>query len=59
MDEDYVDKNIGLFYESDRDFISIGENHDAEPRISTSDYADRLCKNLRSFPKGRKNCYTL
>ncbi|KAF2323500.1 hypothetical protein GH714_035792 [Hevea brasiliensis] len=60
VNEDYVDENIGLLYNSDRGFISTGENHDTEPGISTSPhYTDRLCKNLRSFPTGKKNCYTL
>ncbi|KAJ9130023.1 hypothetical protein P3X46_035049 [Hevea brasiliensis] len=60
VDEDYLDENVGLHYKSDRDFISTGENYDVEPGfIETEDFFDRLCKNLRSFPTGKKNCYTL
>ncbi|KAJ9179271.1 hypothetical protein P3X46_011080 [Hevea brasiliensis] len=58
--EDYFDENTGLLYKSDRDFISSGENHDAESgSTSLEAFVERQCKNLRSFPTGKKNCYTL
>ncbi|XP_057998358.1 putative leucine-rich repeat receptor-like serine/threonine-protein kinase At2g19230 [Hevea brasiliensis] len=59
MDEDYVDENMGLLFKSDRDFISTGENHDTGIFISPKAFTDRLCKNLRSFPTEKKNCYIL
>ncbi|XP_058004048.1 putative leucine-rich repeat receptor-like protein kinase At2g19210 [Hevea brasiliensis] len=60
VNDDYVDDNVGLLYKSDRDFISTGENHDAELGSTQFEaFTERLCKNLRSFPTGRKNCYTL
>ncbi|KAF2294536.1 hypothetical protein GH714_012349 [Hevea brasiliensis] len=60
VNDDYVDDNVGLLYKSDRDFISTGENHDAElGSTQFESFTERLCKNLRSFPTGRKNCYTL
>ncbi|XP_058004062.1 putative leucine-rich repeat receptor-like protein kinase At2g19210 [Hevea brasiliensis] len=60
VNDDYVDDNVGLLYKSDRDFISTGENHNAELESTQFEvFTERLCKNLRSFPTGRKNCYTL
>ncbi|KAJ9130356.1 hypothetical protein P3X46_034685 [Hevea brasiliensis] len=35
VNEDYFDENIGLLWKSDRDFISSGENHDAEPGFTS------------------------
>ncbi|KAL4625123.1 hypothetical protein ACB092_05G001400 [Castanea dentata] len=59
--KDYLDDGTGIFYKSDTDFIDTGgtdsdispEHHD-----SNHDYG-RQTRNLRSFPQGKKNCYTL
>ncbi|XP_047057989.1 putative leucine-rich repeat receptor-like serine/threonine-protein kinase At2g19230 [Lolium rigidum] len=54
----YVDANTNLVYVSDAEFIDTGVSHN----IST-DYEDemrpRLYHDLRSFPTGVRNCYTV
>uniref|UniRef100_A0A2N9EIB0 Malectin-like domain-containing protein n=1 Tax=Fagus sylvatica TaxID=28930 RepID=A0A2N9EIB0_FAGSY len=57
---DYLDEGTGLFYKSDTGFIDTGTNNYTSPECNSSnpDYG-RLITNLRSFPNGTKNCYTL
>ncbi|XP_057998355.1 probable LRR receptor-like serine/threonine-protein kinase At1g05700 isoform X2 [Hevea brasiliensis] len=60
VDQDYFDGETGIFYKSDKDFISTGENDYISPEYDDKDpYFGRLVQSIRFFPKGRKNCYTL
>ncbi|KAJ9130022.1 hypothetical protein P3X46_035048 [Hevea brasiliensis] len=52
--QDYLDEETGIFYKSDKDFTSTGENEYIAPG-----YFGRIYQSVRFFPKGRKNCYTL
>uniref|UniRef100_A0A0E0ERB4 Protein kinase domain-containing protein n=1 Tax=Oryza meridionalis TaxID=40149 RepID=A0A0E0ERB4_9ORYZ len=54
----YLDEKTGLNYTSDDGYIYTGENHN----ISAKYNGQELFKtglNLRSFPTGGRNCYTL
>ncbi|XP_058004942.1 putative leucine-rich repeat receptor-like serine/threonine-protein kinase At2g19230 isoform X2 [Hevea brasiliensis] len=60
VDQDYFDEKTEIFYKSDKDFISTGENKYVSPEYEDEDpYFGRLFRSVRFFPKGRKNCYTL
>ncbi|KAL0010247.1 hypothetical protein SO802_005355 [Lithocarpus litseifolius] len=58
--EDYLDDVTGIFYKSDTGFIDTGTNSNISPENYNLnlDYG-RQTRNLRSFPQGKKNCYTL
>ncbi|XP_065638467.1 senescence-induced receptor-like serine/threonine-protein kinase [Quercus suber] len=58
--KDYADEGTGIFYRSDTDFIDTGTNSNISPedQYSNHDYGRQIA-NLRSFPQGKKNCYTL
>nr|GMC47579.1 putative leucine-rich repeat receptor-like protein kinase At2g19210 [Ipomoea batatas]GME10203.1 putative leucine-rich repeat receptor-like protein kinase At2g19210 [Ipomoea batatas] len=59
--EDYTDDKTGLRYISDSTFI--GDNNNAVQNTVSQYYQDRGLgrewRNLTSFPKGIRNCYTL
>ncbi|KAL4625900.1 hypothetical protein ACB092_05G058700 [Castanea dentata] len=59
---DYLDEGTGIFYKSDSGFIDTGTNNAISPEyyslMASPNYV-RQIKNLRSFPQGTKNCYTL
>ncbi|KAM3747460.1 hypothetical protein ACB098_05G037000 [Castanea mollissima] len=59
---DYLDEGTGIFYKSDSGFIDTGTNNAISPEyyslMASPNYV-RQMKNLRSFPQGTKNCYTL
>ncbi|KAM3747470.1 hypothetical protein ACB098_05G037600 [Castanea mollissima] len=57
---DYLDESTGIVYKSDKGFIDTGTNNEISPEYydSNPNYG-RLTRNLRSFPQGKKNCYTL
>lgn len=57
---DYWDESTDIFYKSDKGFIDTGTNNEISPEYydSNPDYGRQL-RNLRSFPQGSKNCYTL
>ena len=59
---DYLDESTGIFYKSDSGFIDTGTNNVISPEYYSSmvspTYVQQI-KNLRSFPQGTKNCYTL
>ncbi|XP_007024354.2 PREDICTED: probable LRR receptor-like serine/threonine-protein kinase At1g05700 [Theobroma cacao] len=62
VEEDYLNGETGIYYKSDKDFIETGENHDIPASASRNNYYVvqwREYGNLRSFPDGKKNCYTL
>ena len=59
---DYLDESTGIFYKSDSGFIDTGTNNVISPEYYSSMVSPtyvRQIKNLRSFPQGTKNCYTL
>ncbi|KAK0598219.1 hypothetical protein LWI29_032649 [Acer saccharum] len=53
------DNETGIFYETDAGYVDTGEVH----QISLHDFVHnrypQKLKNLRSFPQGTRNCYTL
>ena len=58
--KDYLDDVSGIFYKSDTGFIDTGTNSNISPEnyYPNPDFG-QLSRNLRSFPQGKKNCYTL
>ncbi|XP_038706279.1 probable LRR receptor-like serine/threonine-protein kinase At1g05700 isoform X2 [Tripterygium wilfordii] len=58
--EDYVDNVSGISYKSDLEFTNSGENREIQGGYISQDppYRPQL-NNVRSFPQGTKNCYTL
>ncbi|GMN37082.1 hypothetical protein TIFTF001_006526 [Ficus carica] len=54
----YTDEETGITYLSDSNFTDAGENRYVTPayRLQTG---ERQFWNVRSFPQGTKNCYTL
>nr|POF25148.1 putative leucine-rich repeat receptor-like serine/threonine-protein kinase [Quercus suber] len=56
-DEDYTDKETGIPYKSDKELIDTGIVNTI-PADSSTNLAQYL-KSLRSFPQGKRNCYTL
>ncbi|KAK1577467.1 hypothetical protein Q3G72_022015 [Acer saccharum] len=55
----YRDKVTGLVYESDTKYIDTGETHEINPDFTSDTYHRQQRYNLRSFPQGKRNCYTL
>ena len=55
-----MDDVSGIFYKSDTGFIDTGTNSNISPEnyYPNPDFG-QLSRNLRSFPQGKKNCYTL
>jgi len=59
-DEDYLDGNNRISYKSDKDFISTGKNMFVAPEYNlTNFYYGKMANSLRTFPEGKRNCYTL
>ncbi|KAH1048109.1 hypothetical protein J1N35_038893 [Gossypium stocksii] len=60
VEDDYFDNSTGLWFKSDTEFISSGENHDTFPEyfLNNEQFGKRY-ETVRSFPNGMKNCYTL
>ena len=56
-DEDYTDKETGIPYKSDKELIDTGIVNTI-PADSSANLA-QYSKSLRSFPQGKRNCYTL
>ncbi|XP_022154451.1 probable LRR receptor-like serine/threonine-protein kinase At1g05700 isoform X2 [Momordica charantia] len=54
----YTDKITGIKYVSDAEFIDTGELKDISPDY-TNRSAEKQFWNLRSFPEGIRNCYTI
>ncbi|KAG5537820.1 hypothetical protein RHGRI_025058 [Rhododendron griersonianum] len=55
---DYTDENTTISYNSDVGYIDTGTNHNISSDYMSADVSRRL-SNLRSFPDGIKNCYTI
>ncbi|XP_047310362.1 putative leucine-rich repeat receptor-like protein kinase At2g19210 [Impatiens glandulifera] len=54
----YTDRDTGLRYNSDYDFIDSGVSHMIAPEYQ-SKFLYQQFLYVRSFPKGTRNCYTL
>uniref|UniRef100_J3MWS6 Malectin-like domain-containing protein n=1 Tax=Oryza brachyantha TaxID=4533 RepID=J3MWS6_ORYBR len=54
----YVDEKTNITYISDDQYIATGENHNISSEHQGSEQF-RSGLNLRSFPTGGRNCYTL
>ncbi|XXG57215.1 hypothetical protein AAC387_Pa03g4429 [Persea americana] len=57
-DLNYTDDATNLFYTSDAKYIDTGENKEISTDYITDCYL-RQCRNVRFFPNGTRNCYTL
>ncbi|KAK1575999.1 hypothetical protein Q3G72_009992 [Acer saccharum] len=57
--EGHRDNCTGLFYETDTKYVDTGEVHEISPYFTYNGYHFQIIKNLRSFPQGTRNCYTL
>lgn len=55
---EYYDDNRGLNYKADDEFIDSGKNMDISSEFFSNNIW-RQGKNLRIFPNGTRNCYTL
>ncbi|XP_054782632.1 putative leucine-rich repeat receptor-like serine/threonine-protein kinase At2g19230 [Prosopis cineraria] len=57
----YVDEETGIWYQTDEDFIGSGENYGVSPDLNFNNFphVNRQLLTLRSFPEGKRNCYTL
>ncbi|KAJ6859258.1 LRR receptor-like serine/threonine-protein kinase [Populus alba x Populus x berolinensis] len=59
-EEDYLDGDTGITYKTDKDFISTGKNKVVAPEHNlTTLYYGNMANSLRTFPEGKRNCYTL
>ena len=56
-DEDYMDTGTNISYMSDKELIDTGIVGAISPDLSEN--LPQFAKNLRSFPLGTRNCYTL
>ncbi|RVW51909.1 putative leucine-rich repeat receptor-like protein kinase [Vitis vinifera] len=54
----YIDAETGLQYTSDASFIRSGINKNISSKFSSTTLHKSLT-NVRSFPQGKRNCYTL
>ncbi|CAL4990387.1 unnamed protein product [Urochloa decumbens] len=54
----YVDEETSLYYAPDAAFTDTGSNHDISDDYITPELS-RIHRNVRSFPDGERNCYTL
>ncbi|KAF8038664.1 hypothetical protein BT93_B1259 [Corymbia citriodora subsp. variegata] len=54
----YIEELVNIKYETDEGFIDSGENMQVSLEV-ISTYYQQYSKNLRSFPNGTRNCYTL
>ncbi|XWS16271.1 hypothetical protein CRYUN_Cryun34aG0070800 [Craigia yunnanensis] len=58
VEENYLNGETGIYYKSDTDFINTGESHHVLSRYRANERW-REYNTLRSFPEGKRNCYTL
>ncbi|KAL5575495.1 hypothetical protein UlMin_017194 [Ulmus minor] len=55
----YTDETTGIFYLSDANFTESGENKDISAAYKKQIVDQLQLWNVRSFPQGIRNCYTL
>ncbi|KAH9713966.1 protein kinase domain-containing protein [Citrus sinensis] len=58
-DSSYTDKITGINYVSDSTFIETGVINNISSEYSSNKTLERQFLNVRSFPEGIRNCYTL
>ncbi|RWR78143.1 putative LRR receptor-like serine/threonine-protein kinase [Cinnamomum micranthum f. kanehirae] len=58
-EDSYTDDNTKIFYTSDAKFIDTGTNRNISKDYISVEHLPRQYQNLRSFPEGPRNCYTL
>ncbi|KAH9665571.1 protein kinase domain-containing protein [Citrus sinensis] len=58
-DSSYTDKITGINYVSDSTFIDTGVINNISSEYSSNKTLERQFLNVRSFPEGIRNCYTL
>lgn len=58
LEVSYTDEKTELHYHSDADNIDTGENKNISSALNAEKF-QRSLRNVRSFPQGSKNCYTL
>ncbi|KAI9079234.1 hypothetical protein K1719_038839 [Acacia pycnantha] len=54
----YTDESTSIYYTSDANIISTGISHSISSKHKTQNLKRQFC-NVRSFPEGTRNCYTL
>ncbi|KAF3450658.1 hypothetical protein FNV43_RR06747 [Rhamnella rubrinervis] len=57
-DFSYTDNKTHIIYTSDSKFIDTGINKNISPEFNSEDL-QQVLENVRSFPHGKRNCYTL
>lgn len=57
-DSSYYDEETHIYYTSDATFIDTGVSKNIAPEFKTSNFLKQFV-NVRSFPEGIKNCYTI
>ncbi|KAK1577645.1 hypothetical protein Q3G72_023526 [Acer saccharum] len=57
--ESYRDDDTGLFYETDTGYVDTGDVHKISPHSTYNNQYGQKYRDLRSFPLGTRNCYTL
>ncbi|KAF8031039.1 hypothetical protein BT93_D0274 [Corymbia citriodora subsp. variegata] len=55
----YTYDKINIHFEMDKGYIDSGENMQISTKFIDGQYYYHFYKNLRSFPNGTRNCYTL
>ncbi|PKI70983.1 hypothetical protein CRG98_008564 [Punica granatum] len=55
---DYHDDNLDIYYKTDQGFVSTGVNMQVSSQVIYQN-KQQQGKNLRAFPDGTRNCYTL
>ncbi|XP_028756227.1 putative leucine-rich repeat receptor-like serine/threonine-protein kinase At2g19230 [Neltuma alba] len=58
VEEAYQDSESNMWYKPDSGFVETGQNHNVPYNFSKSQMSKQL-NTLRSFPDGKRNCYTL
>ncbi|GLT96406.1 hypothetical protein SLE2022_140280 [Rubroshorea leprosula] len=60
VNEDYLDELSGIYYKSDSDFVTAGQTKQVSSKEMYEDpELGQMLNTLRSFPEGKRNCYTL
>ncbi|XP_074343116.1 putative leucine-rich repeat receptor-like protein kinase At2g19210 [Apium graveolens] len=55
---DYKESTTGIYYKSDADLIDSGESRNSLYTV-TNNSPEKYFSKVRSFPGGKKNCYTI
>ncbi|OWM76526.1 hypothetical protein CDL15_Pgr005490 [Punica granatum] len=55
----HLDENLTIYYTTDVGFVESGQNMQISPKYFNQISSMQRLLNLRSFPNGTRNCYTL